>query len=168
MGQRESMKSTMLQPLRNGALALRPCAADEGGEPPCSEVLRDGRITGKRVPGRVLEAALDCSDGRTLLFTTDAELYDESLGIHLLDRSLEVLDSASIGIADANEHFHLLMVHGQSLSFRFGGEGDWSLELLESAAARLPFLGDPPGVHRPFGFMRHFKLAEAPRPVPAP
>lgn len=47
-------------------------------------------------------------------------------------------------------------------AFDCAGLGDAQLQLLDQAETRLPFLGDPPGVHRRFGFHRRLRLSAQP------
>jgi hypothetical protein len=131
-----------------------------GPELPRSEVLHDGEPTGTFVAGLVLEAAFSCDSNR-LLFTTDDVPFEDFLGIHLLDSSLSLLDSAKIGWPYATGTFSVLDVEDRSIVFRFLSEVPWRLRLLDGPQLRLPIFTEPCYVWRPFGFTRRFVLTQA-------
>ena len=64
-----------------------------------SEILLDNRHTGIIVPGSILEAAVEISAERYLLFITDGILFEESLTIVLCQLELGVLEVIHIGLA---------------------------------------------------------------------
>lgn len=133
-------------------------------EIPKSEILLAGIPTGKIVPGAFLEAAVSW-DNFYLLFMTDDIPQEDMLGIHLLDKKLNLIDSATLGAMYSTGSFSILkLIPPNSINFRFIGGIDWNIELLTKPALRLPFVTDPKGVSRKFGFKRHFKIHGRPLP----
>jgi hypothetical protein len=147
-------------------VTTRPVAGAGEDAIPESEVLLAGAPTGRVVPGAVLEAAVRW-DGRLLLFLTDDIPHEESLGIHLLDAGLRLLDTARLGGPYSTGSFSSLeLTEPGTVRFRFIGDTTWSVELLPRPGFRVPFLSEPPGVSRGFGFSRHFIVRGRPRPEP--
>jgi hypothetical protein len=90
---------------------------------------------------------------------------EEMLRITLLDENLHALDKAVIGSMYSTGSFSLLPSDERSLvRFRFMGNTDWSVEILQEPGFRLPFLGDPRAVTRPLGFSRRFVVRGHPEP----
>jgi hypothetical protein len=139
---------------------------DEGGEAkePASEVLIDGRPTGKLVPGAVLEAAVHCAN-RYLLFMTDDFPFEEMLRVVLLDDQFRPVDSALIGGPYSTGSFSSLQLSEPNrVGFRFIGDVPWEIELLSEPGFRIPFVSEPTGVWRSPGFSRHFIVRGKPLP----
>lgn len=137
-------------------------ARDE--EVPRSEVLIDKRPTGKFVSGAVLEAAVQYEDFY-VLFMTDDVPYEELLTILFLDNQLNLLDSAHIGGAYSTGTFSAMRLDDpNTIYFRFIGESIWSVELLTRPQFCIPFISEPSGVGRSFGFSRHFIVHRDPPP----
>lgn len=153
----------MIRPVPEDTITLRPRQASDA-DAPSSDLAIAGRTAAQPVAGVVLEAAFECA-GRTLLFLTDDIPFEESLRIHLLDADLHLLDSATLGSMYSTGRFELLgLQQPRTVKFRFFGDTDWAVELLDAPASRMPFFGDPRGVQRPFGFVRHFKVHGDPQP----
>jgi hypothetical protein len=134
---------------------------------PTSEILLNGRSTQRFVSGAVLEAAVQW-ENNFLLFITDDVPYEEMLRIVLLDQQLKIVDSALIGGPYATGSFSSLQLHEPNrVAFRFIGDTDWAVELLRRSRLRLPFLSEPAGVCRAFGFSRHFIVHGNPHPQDA-
>lgn len=154
-----------IRPLPAERLSLQPLPAG-ADTPPSVRVQLDGRAAGQPLPGALLEAAFECEglgDAQLLLFLSDDVPFEDFLHLHLLDAQLALLDSASLGAPYSTGAFALRGEPADhALRFRFIGQADWTLELLDHAETRLPFLGDPPGVHRRFGFRRRFRLSAQP------
>lgn len=148
-------------------IAILPATAAGSDQPPRGELCIGGRSTGLRLSGVVLEAALRCDAG-WLLFLTDDVPFEDMLSIHLVDPAGTLrLDSAHIGSAYATGNFRALQIQPpDTLQFHFMGGTPWRVQLLAGPAWRLPFVGEPAGVHRPFGFRRRFVVRGVPRPEP--
>jgi hypothetical protein len=131
-------------------------------EPPVSEIaLADGQ---KRtiVKSAILEAAIAWRDA-FLIFLTDDIPYEETLSIYLLDGELNCLDSATLGGMYSTGFFKLSELSEPNVvRIRFIGDMDWSVELLREPEFRLPFISEPIGVSRRFGFSRRFKIQGKP------
>lgn len=153
----------MIRALPEGAVTLRPLPASEDSAP-MAELTVQGRPVPQPLPGAVLEAAFDC-EGRTLLFLTDDVPHEDALQVHLLDDRLQLLDSATLSSMYSTGSFELVATEPpRSVRFRFFGGTDWTVELLDEPAMRLPLIGEPRGVHRRLGFTRHFKVHGQPQP----
>ena len=114
-----------------------------------------------------MEAALGWHD-LILTFVTDDVSQEDTLGIDLLDPTFNVIDMASLGAMDATGSFRgLELKPPDAPAFRFFGDVDWKLQLYPSAIFTLPFVTDPPGVHRPLSFHRHCTLTGNPTPESA-
>ena len=136
-------------------------------EIPKSQILIKSEVTDKVVAGAILEAAIRWKD-YYLLFMTDDTPHEDMLCVHLLGKKLNLLDSVTIGAMYSTGSFSSLeLVEPNNISFRFIGDIDWRIELLTTPVFRLPFLSDPKGVWRKFGFTRYFKVHGHPLPDPA-
>lgn len=154
----------MIRPLAQDAVTLRPLPpSGEAGS--TSELAVQGRRAPQPLAGAVLEAAFDADGRRYLVFTSDDIPYEDSLHVHLLDEQLQLLDSASLSAMYSTGAFQLIGAEPpNAVRFRFFGDTDWTVELLDSAAMRWPVISEPRGVHRKFGFVRHFKIHGNPQP----
>lgn len=119
-----------------------------------SEVLLDNRHTGIIVPGSILEAAVEISAERYLLFITDGILFEESLTIVLCQLELGVLEVIHIGAAYHSGQFSNLSLCDDHIRFHFMDEKLWTLQVTDTAQVTLPFIGDSAGVQRQFGFKK--------------
>jgi hypothetical protein len=145
-------------------LTVKLVNAESDTENPQSEIILDGQSTGKIVTGSVLEAAVSWQDFYLLLLTSDIP-NEEMLDIHLLDKKLNRLDSATLGTIYSTGTFSSLELNAPNgIGFRFIGDTDWVIELLAKPVFRVPFISEPTGVWRRFGFTRHFKVHGNPRP----
>jgi len=130
-----------------------------------SRLMRRGEDTGAVVPGTVLEAQIALDRG-WLLFTTHGIPFEEGLDITLLDGSCKVVDNAALFAAYATGTFrNLVLATDDTVIFDFFGPRSWRVRLFRKPQFRLPvpWLVEPPGVHRRFGFTRHFALSEVRR-----
>ncbi len=156
----------MIRPLPAERLDLQPLPAG-GDTAPSVHLLMDGVRTPQALAGAVLEACFLCEDigdAHLLLLLSDDVPFEDFLHLHLLDQRLAPLDSASLGAPYSTGSFSLLGPPGErELHFRFIGQADWTVTLLDHAEARLPFLGEPPGVHRRLGLSRRFRLSSRAR-----
>lgn len=88
---------------------------------------------------------------------TDDILFEEMLSVHLLDGTLNLLDSVTIGAMYSTGIFSSLeLIEPNIVRFRFFDDTDWRIELLTKPVFGLPFLSDPRGVSRKLGFTRYF------------
>lgn len=137
---------------------------EQEDQAPTSTLWLNGQPTQAQVPGAVLEAAVQWQ-GKTLLLLTDDVPYEEALRIILLDADLNVLDMAELGAPYSTGTFReLLLAPPDALTFRFIGDTTWTVTLLPQPGFRLPWLTEPRGVSRPFGFQRHFVVDGRPLP----
>jgi len=54
-----------------------------------------------------------------------------------------------------------------AIVFRFSGNTNWRVEISEKPFFAIPFVGDPKGVSRKFGFNRYLKVFGNPVPQSA-
>lgn len=155
---------TALNMRLSAEISTVPIESSRGSEGPKSAIFFEGVPTGKFIPGAVLEAAVEWRDC-WILFLTDTIPFEEMLGVHLLDRRFNILDSAFIGTAYATGTFTSLKLEvPNKLSFRFIGDTEWSIELLGEWAFRIPLVSEPRGVTRKFKFKRAFIVRGQPQP----
>lgn len=151
-------------PTSEFSLRLLPSPLGED-DMPQSEVVSSGRASGKMINGAVAELAVSCS-GYVLAFVTDNFMHEETLRIYLFDANFEVIDCAWLGSIYATGVFSLIDLQPPTtIRFRFFGDTDWTLNLLEEENFTLPFV-ETRGVHRPFKFHRRFKIDGKPKPEP--
>lgn len=146
--------------------ALRPLALPHSEDSPKSELMLNGRPTGKIIDGAVLEAAIRWHDF-LLVFVTDDITHEETLRVYLFDGCWNIVDSAQLGWMYATGVFSLLELHPPStVRFLFFGDTDWTLELFDNEVFTIPFFTDPRGVSRPLRFHRRFQISGTPKPEP--
>lgn len=134
-------------------------------EPPRSEVLLAAKPTGTIVPGALLEATVEW-EKHFVLFMTDDCPFEEMLHVHLLDPQLQLVDSLRLGSAYSTGTLSSIeLLEPNRVRFRFIGDTDWIIELLEKPKLKLPFVSDPPGVHRAIGLMRRLVITSRPQPA---
>jgi hypothetical protein len=141
---------------------LKVPAGRETNEEPRARLVRRGQDTGTVVPGAVLEAQIALEDGWLLFITHDAP-FEEVLDIVLLDRSCRTVDMASLFWPYTTGTFrNLTLASKDTVVFDFFGHHRWRVKLFERPRFRLPLplLVEPIGVHRKFGFKRHFAVGE--------
>jgi hypothetical protein len=77
-----------------------------------------------------------------------------------VDANFSVRDRATLLAPNATGSFESLqIVSDRRVRFNFLGQRGWELDLLKKAVFRLPLVGEPLGVVRPFGFSRRFALS---------
>ena len=142
-------------------ITIRP-AADRGAVPH-SELVIAGRPTALCVPGKVFEGAVEVG-GRYLVFLTEGVTMEELLSIHLVSAEGRLLDTAGVGLMVALGIFaKLKLAPPDQVNFRFLGDLQWSVEVFPERRLAWPFGREAPGVQRPFGLLRAFRVrASAP------
>jgi hypothetical protein len=147
------------------SLQLRSLSSESGNQKdsvPCSELLNNHVPTGAVVNGVILETAVRWHDCYVVILTDDIP-YEESLHIYLLDANFRRLDVVELFAAYATGSFSALqLMPPDRLSFDFFGDARWDIELLPQPQWRLPFLHEPRGVSRPFGFFRRMIVRATP------
>lgn len=142
--------------------AIRPITPSTSDAGPTCEVIIAGAATGKVLKGAVFEAALRWGD-YTLLFLSDDVLFEEGLNIYLLDRHLNLEDSAQMYFMYSMGMFSDLdLAEEDTVRFGFWGEDVWTLKLFSERKFVVPIVSDSLGVHRPFRFFRRFQLSGLP------
>lgn len=154
----------VIERLAPGGVAVAQASGSGPDETPRSQLTIEGRVAPQVLPGVVLEDAFRCG-GRTLVFMTDDVAHEEALHIHLLDAELGLLDSAHLSWPYATGTFVFVGLAAPStVRFRFFGDTEWTVNVLGAPESRLPLIGEPRGVHRRFGFQRHFRIDGQPNP----
>jgi len=145
-------------------ITLNPISESTEEQPPTSELVLNGVPTGRRIHGAILEAAVEWNS-LYLVFLTDDIPHEEMLRIVLLDEELNVLDTALIGAPYSSGSFSSLELREpDTVKFHFIGGSPWLVQLRGSKGLRLPFVSEPQGVYRPFGFSRQFIVRKTPSP----
>jgi len=154
----------------DGTISIAPPSSEI--KIPSCELIIDGKPTGQRVAGCVLEAALKCDVGY-LVFLTENCPFEESLDIHLVDLSGVLQDSVCIGGMYTTGTFcNLQIQQPDKLLFEFIDKAAhkngtiWLLKILPKPSLHLPFFSDVSGVKRAFGLIRHFSITANPRTEP--
>ncbi|MGK3131049.1 hypothetical protein ACCW76_17800 [Pantoea sp. C8B4] len=119
-----------------------------------SEVLIDQQSSGIFIPGSILEAAVEISPERYVLFVTDGITYEESLTIVLCQRGEGVQEIIHIENAYTSGFFEALNIDDNRIQFKFFENTLWSLRVADSPKFTLPFIGDPKGVKRSAGLTK--------------
>ena len=123
-----------------------------------SAVFISDQPTGTELTGCVLEAAVECEPG-LLLFATDDVPDEDTLSIHLLDRTGKLIDSARIGGPYTTGTFRDLTLEPPStVRFRFIDDADWYVELFDRPRVSVPWLPDAKGVWRDAKRARHMMV----------
>lgn len=137
-------------------ITIRP-APDRGAVPHC-EVCIGGRPTGLHVAGKVFEAAVEV-DGRYLVFVSEGVTMEELLSIHLVSAQGLLLDTASIGLIYALGIFGKpKLLPPREVRFTFLGGALWSVEVFATPRWAWPLSSEAPGVKRPWGLQRAFRV----------
>lgn len=132
-----------------------------------SDVVLSGNSTRIIVPGHVLEAAVQVSEQRYILFLTDDVIFEESLTIVLIDLQDGVKEIIRLGNEYSTGSFEDLSVTADSINFRFIGDSFWTIKIADSPRLRLPFGSDPKGVKREAGLKKYMTVSAAPPPEKA-
>ncbi len=121
-------------------------------------IFLSGTQTHKNIEGAYLELCVKI-DERFIVFMTDDIPSEDMLHIHLLDKNLNVIDSATIGGMYSTGSFeNYNLQEPNKITFNFIGGNEWVVELLKNKEFRLPFIFSPKGVYRKSLFNQHFKL----------
>jgi hypothetical protein len=114
--------------------------------------------TEKSIDGNYLELCIK-TGCKYLVFMTDDIANEDMLHIHLLDESLDVIDSATIGSMYSTGSFRDYNIQDpNTLTFHFIGGTEWKVEILDSKEFLLPFISLPKGVSRKNTFSQYFKI----------
>lgn len=140
-------------------------APDRRQVPQC-EICIAGRATGLRVPGKVLEAAVEI-DGRYLVFVTEGVTMEERLSIHLVSADGRLFDTAALGLMSALGLFaRLKLAPPREVRFQFLGDVTWSVHVHARPHWAWPIGREAPGVRRSWALRRAFRVRAGP-PAPA-
>lgn len=124
-----------------------------------SNVVLNGNSTGIIVPGHVLEAAVQISEQRYILFLTDDIIFEEFLTIALIDIRDGLKEIVRLGNAYATGIFEDIAVTDTRVYFKFIGDYLWSIGIADSSRFRLPFVSDPKGVKRKPGLKTYITVS---------
>lgn len=149
-----------MERLQAEAISLRP-VEDGGGLR--SVLTIGGKST--EIDGSILEAVVRLTGIGTVsgyfLFLTDDIPYEDTLSLVLLGEDLRVLDSARLGgMYSTGKFADLVLDPPARMTFRFFNEAVWTVTVFDKPSIRLPFAGEPAGVHRRFGFQRRFAVKQ--------
>lgn len=117
-----------------------------------------GRTAEEPLEGTVLEACVQHGN-QYLLFLTDDIPFEDSLHIHLLDESLNRIDTVTLGAAYTTGHFRNLTCQDSGrITFEFFGDCVWEIVMLPKKRLRLPFVSGPKGVSWQKGWFHVLEL----------
>jgi len=138
-------------------------SSDSEMDIPSCELVINGKRTGQRIKGCMLEAAFQCDVGYLVFLNNDC-LFEERLLLHLVDFSGILLDTASIfRIYSTGIFSNVKIQQPDKIRFEFfSTEATWTVQVLKNTEFRMPIFSEPMGVYRPFGFRRHFVVTEIP------
>ena len=129
------------------------------------DVLIGGNTTGIHVPYSVIEAAVKVDAERYLIFLTNDTLFEEMLRIVLIHPEKGILDSLVLGSLYSTGFFEKLDVQASVVNFTFLGDKIWSVRIPDKPFFRIPLIGDPRGVWRPFAIKHFILISAAPPPA---
>lgn len=129
-----------------------------------SAIIDHGQRTKSEVIGIVLELCVRYKDW-FLVFTTDDTPFEDMLHVHLLDEQFNVLDSLTIGAMYSTGSFsEPQLISPNKVSFRFIGDTDWSVTILDQAKFGLPFFSSIKGVRRAWQCQHYLHVEGDPKP----
>ena len=144
--------------LSDHEFSTKPVSSDK------SCIFLGGAQTHKKIDGTYLELCVKV-DERFIVFMTDDIPSEDMLHVHLLDKNLDVIDSATIGGMYSTGSFeNYNLQEPNKITFNFIGGNEWVVELLKNKEFRVPFISSPKGVYRKNPFNQHFKLHGNPSP----
>lgn len=150
--------------LSSPEFSIRPASPYSETEPATSELLINGKRSGRFVRGAVLEAAVQW-EGYRIAFLTDDVPFEEMLRIYMFDADMALVDAAMLGAMYSTGTFaELVLQPPNMLTFRFFGDIVWRIVLLAEREFAVPFFSDPSGVTRKLKFSRHFRIKGKPQP----
>lgn len=129
------------------------------------QVLFDGNATIIHVPYCVIEAAIRVDESRFLLFLTDDTPFEEILHIALIHLKQGILEMISLGGIYTTGSFARLQVEDNAAHFHFIGDTTWTVRIAAKPFFRIPLIGDPRGVWRPFAIKHFILISAAPPPA---
>ena len=142
--------------LNSQEFKVQPASSDQ------SRILLGDTQTGKSIDGCYLELCVK-AENKYLVFMTDDTPNEDMLHIHLLNESLDVIDSATIGSMYSTGSFRDYHIQEpNTLIFHFIGGTQWKVKILERKEFLLPFISQPKGVSRKHFFYQFFKIYGSP------
>lgn len=138
--------------LESQEFSTKPTSSEQSG------IFLGNTKTNKNIDGSYLELSIKAGT-KYLVFMTDDIPNEDKLHIHLLDESLDVIDSATIGSMYSTGSFRDYNIRdSNTLTFYFIGETEWKVEILENKEFLFPFISLPKGVSRKRAFSQYFKI----------
>jgi len=123
-----------------------------------SDISLGNKQTGKSIDGSYLELCIKAGC-KYLVFMTDDTPNEDMLHIHLLNKNLDVIDSATIGSIYSTGSFRDYNIQdSNTLTFHFIGKTEWKIKILNNKEFLLPFISQPKGVSRKKIFSQYFKV----------
>ena len=129
-----------------------------------SIIVHHNRRAQSKITGTVLELCARYKDW-FLVFTTDDTPFEDMLHIHLLDDSFKVLDSLTIGAIYSTGSFsEPQLISSNKIVFRFIGDTDWSITILEQAKFVIPYFSSIKGVRKTWQWRHYLHVEGQPKP----
>lgn len=117
-----------------------------------------------KITGTALELCARYKDW-FLIFTTDDTPFEDMLHVHLLDNNFNVLDSLTIGAMYSTGSFsepHLMS--SNKIVFRFIGDTDWSITILDQTKFGIPYFSSIKGVRKTWQWRHYLHVEGQPKP----
>lgn len=138
--------------LDNQEFNTKPTSSEQSG------IFLGNTKTDKSIDGSYLELCIK-TGCKYLVFMTDDTPNEDMLRIHLLNESLDVIDSATIGSMYSTGSFRNYNIQDlNTLTFQFIGGTKWKVEILDKKEFLFPFISLPKGVSRKHTFSQYFKV----------
>jgi hypothetical protein len=129
-----------------------------------SAIVDHGRQTQSNVRGTMLELCASYKDW-FLVFTTDNTPFEDMLHVHLLDNNFNILDSFTIGAMYSTGSFsEPQLIAPNKIVFRFIGDTDWTITILDRTKLGLPYLSPIKGVRRAWQCRQYLEISGQPKP----
>ncbi|UTW01033.1 hypothetical protein KDW99_07885 [Marinomonas rhizomae] len=129
-----------------------------------SAIVDHNRRTQFKITGTVLELCARYKDW-FLVFTTDDTPFEDMLHVYLLDNSFNVLDSLTIGAMYSTGSFsEPQLISSNKIMFRFIGDTDWSITILDQAKFGLPYFSSIKGVRKTWQCRHYLHVEGQPNP----
>lgn len=129
-----------------------------------STIIDHCRRTQSNITGTVLELCARYKD-KFLVFATDDTPFEDMLYVHLLDDSFNVLDSLIIGaMYSTGSFFDPQLISTNKIVFRFIGDTDWSITILDQAKFGIPYFSSIKGVRKTWQWRHYLHVEGQPKP----
>ncbi|WP_417503455.1 hypothetical protein [Marinomonas gallaica] len=129
-----------------------------------SIIVDRNRRTQSKITGTALELCARYKDW-FLIFTTDDTPFEDMLHVYLLDNNFNVLDSLTIGaMYSTGSLSDPQLISTNNIEFRFIGDTDWSITILDQAKFGILYFSSIKGVRRTWQCRHYLNVEGQPKP----